>query len=483
MLGISIPFFLISALAEDLAYLEGSPKLKAQFVPVPSFSQLANELGDSVVNIAVESKNEEVQQETEIIPGLPFKFKGGGGDVSSLGSGFIISKDGFIVTNNHVIDKGDKVIVRLLEDKNEYVAKIIGADPKTDLALIKIEPNKELKPVYFGNSDSINVGDWVLAIGNQFQLGQTVTAGIVSAKSRRVPRGGPYDHFIQTDASINPGSSGGPLFNTEGQVVGINTAIFSPGKTQFGGTGFNIGIGFSVPINIAKRVIVQLKSGGTVIRGWLGVIIQPVTPEVSAVFGLQDSHGALVSHVLVGSPAAKAGFEVGDIITNFNGLAVRENDDLPLMVADTPVNTSVKIQVIRAGKEMILNSVIEKLNEKTEIAQKGEQVNEKFDDLGLVVKDLTEDLATVFKITKVDGALIQAVKPGSLAERSGFARGDIIQGLQIKGRSLISIKDSKSFYENISGFKTKEAFLLLVRRIDSRASDQSTTLYLTLNPK
>lgn len=305
----------------------------------------------------------------------------------------------------------------------------------------------------------------------------------MSAKSRRVPRGGPYDHFIQTDASINPGSSGGPLFNTEGQVVGINTAIFSPGKTQFGGTGFNIGIGFSVPINIAKRVIVQLKSGGTVIRGWLGVIIQPVTPEVSAVFGLQDSHGALVSHVLVGSPAAKAGFEVGDIITNFNGLAVRENDDLPLMVADTPVNTSVKIQVIRAGKEMILNSVIEKLNEKTEIAQKGEQVNEKFDDLGLVVKDLTEDLATVFKITKVDGALIQAVKPGSLAERSGFARGDIIQGLQIKGRSLISIKDSKSFYENISGFKTKEAFLLLVRRIDSRASDQSTTLYLTLNPK
>ncbi|RMD86973.1 MAG: hypothetical protein D6808_02280, partial [Candidatus Dadabacteria bacterium] len=265
-----------SYLTAEEVFQSGSPHLSDGFNPPTSFAELVKEVGGSVVNISV------VQDDDASVAI---------GSEHALGSGFVISEDGYIVTNNHVIAKGGKIIVRFLGDKNEYDAHVIGQDAKTDLALLKVDAGKKLKPVYVGDSDKVQVGDWVIAIGNQFQLGQTVTTGIVSAKSRRVPSGGPYDHFIQTDASINPGSSGGPLFNTKGQVVGINTAIFTPGKTQFGGTGFNIGIGFAVPINLAKRIISQLKKDGKVTRGWLGVLIQPVTPDVAKVFGYSSPHG------------------------------------------------------------------------------------------------------------------------------------------------------------------------------------------------
>ncbi len=471
------------AIAEEGVFQEGQPGLKKEFAPVPSFAVLANELGNSVVNISVESKAEENAEGEELIPGLPFKFKGGG-DVSSLGSGFIINKDGLIVTNNHVIEKAGKIVIRLLDDKQEYTAKVVGVDSKTDLALIQIDAGRELQPVYLGDSESIDVGDWVLAIGNQFQLGQTVTAGIVSAKSRRVPRGGPYDHFIQTDASINPGSSGGPLFNTKGQVVGINTAIFSPGKSQFGGTGFNIGIGFAVPINLAKGVIRQLKDVGKVTRGWLGVIIQPVTPDVAKVLDLKTPYGALVSHVLPGSPASKSDFKVGDVIVSYNGKPVKENDDLPLLVANTKVGQSVKLELIRERKTVTSNATIEQLEDKGDPGKLPVDVEEKFDNLGLILKDLTEDLAAVLKIPEGAGdVLVNAVKPGSLAEKAGFLRGDILEGIQLRGAGLQSIANTVDFNEKIKSISAKEPFMVLVRRIDTRSSDQSTTLYLTLSPQ
>jgi serine protease Do len=470
------------ASAETHNFQEGKPPYSMSTVSMPSFSALAKNVGSSVVNITVESKEtEEKQEEDATIPGLPFKFKGGG-DLSSLGSGFVLSKDGYIATNNHVIDKAGRVIVRFGNDKTEYTASIVGVDPKTDLALLKVDVKQDLQPVYLGDSDSVEVGDWVMAIGNQFQLGQTVTAGIVSAKSRRVPRGGPYDNFIQTDASINPGSSGGPLFNVKGQVVGINTAIFTPGKNQFGGSGFNIGIGFSVPINLAKRVLAQLKDNGSVTRGWLGVIIQPVTPEVSQVLGLESPNGALVSDVVPGSPASKAAFQKGDVIVGYNGLPINENEDLPLQVAETKVGDKVELKFMRAGKLMTATATIEKLDDKILSAREEATSVTKFDDIGLALKNITSDVAAILKLSNSEGALIEGVKSGSLAEKSGFARGDIIEALQFKGMGILSVKNTTQFYETLKNLKQKEPFMVLVRRVDARSASSTTTIYLTVNP-
>jgi len=470
------------ASAQTHKFQEGKPPYSLSTVSMPSFSSLAKYVGSSVVNISVESKEADTDgAEEETIPGLPFKFKGGG-DLSSLGSGFVLSKDGYIATNNHVIEKAGRIVVRFGNDKKEYTASVVGVDAKTDLALLKVDTKDELQPVYLGDSESVEVGDWVMAIGNQFQLGQTVTAGIVSAKSRRVPRGGPYDNFIQTDASINPGSSGGPLFNVKGQVVGINTAIFTPGKNQFGGSGFNIGIGFSVPINLAKKVLAQLKESGSVTRGWLGVIIQPVTPEVAQVLGLSTSNGALVSDVVAGSPAAKAGFQKGDVIIEYHGNAINENDDLPLQVAETKVGDRIELKYIRGGKLSSVSATIEKLDEKALGKEADEIVVTKFDDLGLALKDITSDVAAILKLSNKEGALIEGVKGASLAQQSGFARGDIIEALQFKGMPLLTIKNSSQFYENLKKLKQKEPFMVLVRRIDSRSASSTTTIYLTVNP-
>src|SRR5919106_4083836 len=228
----------------------------------------------------------------------------------SLGSGFIIDGDGSIITNNHVVENAQKIVVKLA-DEQEYEAKVIGRDPKTDIAVIKIEAKTKLTPANFGDSDGLEVGEWVMAIGNPFGLDSTVTSGIVSAKGRHIGQG-PYDNFIQTDASINPGNSGGPLINLRGEVVGINTAIFSR-------TGGNLGIGFAIPINLAKELLPQLKSKGKVTRGWLGVVIQRVTPEIAEGLGMEKTRGALVATVIEGSPADRAGVKTGDVIIEYNG--------------------------------------------------------------------------------------------------------------------------------------------------------------------
>jgi serine protease Do len=256
----------------------------------------------------------------------------------SLGSGLVISGDGYILTNNHVVAEAEEIVVTFTEEER-YEAKIIGRDPKTDIALIKIKVDNPIPAARLGDSDTLRVGDWVVAIGNPFGLGSTVTAGIVSAKGRTIGAG-PYDDFIQTDASINPGNSGGPLFNIEGEVVGINTAIF----TQTGG---NIGIGFAIPINMAKSVMTQLKEKGKVTRGWLGVTIQNVTPEIKEKLDLKTTEGALIAEVAKDSPAQRGGLERGDVIIRFDGKKVKEMSALPSMVAQTPVGKEVEVGGVR----------------------------------------------------------------------------------------------------------------------------------------
>src|SRR5919197_206208 len=311
-------------------------------VQAPNFADLAEQLKPAVVNI---STTQVVKGQRRMAPRTPFpspfgerdpfeeffeRFFGGEGPQRemrrrSLGSGFIITKDGYIVTNNHVVENASDIKVSL-SDKEEFDAKVIGRDPKTDLALIKIEAKKDLPTAPLGDSSKLRVGEWVIAIGNPFGLGHTVTAGIVSAKGRIIGAG-PYDDFIQTDAPINPGNSGGPLFNMQGEMVGINTAIVSSGQ----------GIGFAIPINIAKPLIPQLEKTGKVTRGYLGVSIQSIAPDLAKALKLEDRQGALVAEVVPGGPAARAGIQQGDVIVAFNGKAVKDAHDLPAMAAETPV--------------------------------------------------------------------------------------------------------------------------------------------------
>jgi serine protease Do len=462
--------FLKYSFAEQF-YKEGSPVISQSTKKEdnstnfgPPFADLVKELSPAVVNISVEGNNEEEEQQS-ILPGLPLPKNNK--PMQSLGSGFIVNEEGYIVTNNHVIDKSEKIIVRLLDDKSEYVAKLIGKDPKTDLALIKIQPKAKVKAVFLGDSDLLEVGEWVLAIGNQFQLGQTVTAGIVSAKSRHVSTrtGGAYDAFIQTDASINPGSSGGPLFNTKGQVIGINTAIFSPGRAGGANTGFNIGIGFSIPVNLAKNIITQLKEQGSVTRGLLGVIIQKVDTDVAEALNLPSPDGALVSDVMPDSPASKAGFKRSDVIIGYDGSAIRDHDNLPLMVANTPIGTSVKIDVLRSGQKETLTAVIEELKEKAS----DKEVNKpKPNAIGLVLEPVTDDIAKVLKMTKASGALVVSVAPNSIAEKAGVVRGDVIEDF-----SGQPVKDVEHLNSLVAKMSKNKPFLILVRRPEG-------TRYLTM---
>ncbi|MFO7761462.1 MAG: DegQ family serine endoprotease [Thermodesulfobacteriota bacterium] len=365
---------------------------------------------------------------------------------TSLGSGVIISKDGYIMTNHHVIENADEVHVRFA-DHRELNAEIIGTDKKSDLALIKIEPDEELPAVTFGNSDNLRVGDWVVAIGNPFGLEQTVTAGIVSGKGRTLGANS-YENFIQTDASINPGNSGGPLFTPEGEMVGINTAIYSR-------TGGNIGIGFAVPVNNAKYVVEQLKEHHEVIRGWLGVMIQTVNQDIADQFGLQEPKGALVGEVVSGSPADKAGIKPGDIITCFNGHEIEEMRTLPNKVAQTPVGKDVQITVFRDGKEKKFSVTVGKLEDK-ELSREAET---KTTEMGLSLQKLTPELAQSLNVDETEGIIITDVKRGSTGHLAGLRRGDII--LEINRKEVKNLKDFSKAIEESGG-----SILMLIKRDD-----------------
>jgi serine protease Do len=361
----------------------------------------------------------------------------------SLGSGFIIDKEGYIITNNHVVEKAEQIKVRL-SDKKEYDAQVIGTDPKTDLALIKIKAAGSLPVVRLGDSDKLEVGEWVVAIGNPFGLEQTVTTGIISAKGR-VIGAGPYDDFLQTDASINPGNSGGPLFNLKGEVVGINTAIVAGGQ----------GIGFAIPVNMAKALLPQLKKG-KVVYGYLGVYIQDITPELAASFGLKEAKGVLVSDVTPDSPAKKAGVNKGDVILEYDGKQVEDKGQLTKMVGRTTIGKKVKLVVLRDKEQKTLWVTIGELSEKqvTAAAPKPEET----DRWGIKVQDISPDMAAHLGLPSNAGVVIAEVDPGSPAGEENLQPGDVI--IEVEHNP---IKDLADFRKYIESYKKQKTLLLTVR--------------------
>jgi serine protease Do len=442
---------------------EAKSKSYEEHRPV-SFSQLAKDASPSVVNIYTVRRVKGGQMLSPFGPNSPFNdfFERFFGDQmpreykqQSLGTGFIIDKDGHILTNNHVVEQSEEIKVRF-SDGGEFAAEIIGRDPKTDIALIKIETDADLIPLPLGDSESLEVGEWVLAIGNPFGLGNTVTAGIVSAKSRQIGAGA-YDDFIQTDASINPGNSGGPLLSTEGKVVGINSAIFSQ-------TGGSIGIGFAIPVNMAKDLLPQLKQG-KVIRGWLGVMIQEVTPDLAKKLDLKDDHGALVADVVANGPAEKAGIERGDVITAFDGKRIKSSSELPYIVGSTPVGKTVTVEVLRKGKKKNISVKIEQLEEE---GSPEKEAGKETPSLGLTVKELTTEIARYFGLSETSGLVIVEVERSSPGAEAGLQPGDII--LEIEQESIQNVKE---FNQVIRKYKGGDTILFLIKR-------RGSTLYLTL---
>jgi serine protease Do len=442
---------------------------------LPDFAALAEQLSPSVVNV---SSTQEVKSRGPLGPGgngmgeddpfqefygpferffgpprRPFKAK-------SLGSGFLIDSKGFIITNNHVVENADEIVVKLSTGK-EFKAKVVGRDPKTDLALIEIKGDaKDLPALTLGDSNSLRVGEWVMAIGNPFGLENTVTVGIVSALGRHINQG-PYDNFIQTDAAINPGNSGGPLLNTSGQVVGINTAIFSRG-------GGNIGIGFAIPVDLAKEIVPQLKERGRVTRGWLGVMIQKVTPDIAETLGLDEPKGALVADVVKDGPAESAGLKQGDVIVEFDGQAINDSSELPLLVARTPIGRSVALVVIRDKKRQNISVTIGELKDEEELTQGSGDSSE---DLGLAVQTLTPELAENLGLERgVKGVVVTQVDPDGPGAEAGMRRGDVV--LEV---NRAPVKDTAAYTKAIRAAGKGKSILFLVRRGDN-------TIFLAVKP-
>jgi len=351
----------------------------------------------------------------------------------SLGSGFIINKEGYIVTNNHVISDADKITV-VLADEEEFDAKIIGRDIYTDIALIKINNAKDLPYVEMGDSDALKVGEWVVAIGNPFGLAQTVTAGIVSAKGR-VIGSGPYDDFIQTDASINPGNSGGPLINMQGKVIGINTMIIAGGQ----------GIGFAIPVNLSKGIIKQLQSNGDVTRGWIGVTIQEVKGEIAQYYGIKgDTKGVLVLDVVSGDPADKAGIKAKDIIIAINGKAITSSRELTNRIANIGVGEIAKIKILRDGKKQVFKV---KIGERPDLIASSDLRQKRDDELGIHVVKITPQIARRFNIREDAGVIVADVKSESKGDKAGIINGDII--IEINRKEINGLKAFKHALNNV----------------------------------
>nr|WP_245615508.1 DegQ family serine endoprotease [Afifella pfennigii] len=447
----------------------------AQARPAPdSFADLAEGLLGSVVNI---STSQRVRASRGIpVPEVPegspfqeffedfFNRNQDEGDqpsrrVQSLGSGFVVDPSGIIVTNNHVIAEADEIIANFA-DGTKLKAEVIGRDSKTDLALLKVEPEKPLQALRFGDSERLRIGDWVMAIGNPFGFGGTVTVGIVSALERDI-NSGPYDRFIQTDASINRGNSGGPLFNLDGEVVGINTAIISP-------TGGSIGIGFAVPAEIAVPVIDQLRQYGETRRGWLGVRIQEVTEEIAESLGMDSAEGALVAGVTEGGPAADAGLVPGDVIVEFDGREVPSMRDLPGIVADTPVGKDVEVTVLRKGQELTVRAELGRLEEEEQLiaGRSGEdsgpdvQEEDATMTLGLALQRLTPDARAEFGIpSETRGVLVTDVEPGSAAEENRIQPGDVI--VEVGQEAVSTPEDVTRRVSELRGEDRQSALLLV----------------------
>jgi serine protease Do len=434
-------------------------------VQAPNFANLAEQLMPAVVNI---STTQVGNGQPRWGPRSPFpqpfghhdpfaelfeRFFGGMGPQRelrrrSLGSGFVVNKDGHIVTNNHVVENATDIKVSL-SNKEEFDAKVIGRDPQTDVALIKIEAQRDLPVPPLGDSDRLRVGEWVIAIGNPFGLGHTVTAGIASAKGRIIDAS-PYDDFIQTDASINPGNSGGPLFNLNGDIVGINTAIAATGQ----------GIGFAIPINLAKEVMTQLREKGRVTRGWIGVQMQRVTPELAQSFGLEQAHGALVAEVQPNSPAERAGIQRGDVIVGFRREEIEDMHELPRVVAMTPPGTEVDLKLIHEGQERTVQVTVDEMPEEQRQAAVGGGTAE--DKLGLAVQELTPEIARSLGLPSLQGVIVSHVAEGSPADEVGMRRGDVI--LEVNQQKVTSLQDYQAGLDRV---ENAESVLFLIRRGDN----------------
>ena len=456
---------------------------RARSASLPGFTEVARRVRPSVVNLAI-TQNAPPPSSRRGPGGGPGGMDpfddffrrffgerpGGGGPMPaqrSLGSGFIIDEDGYIATNAHVVNHASKVVVRL-SDKAEYPAKIIGVDEKTDVALIKIENSKEhLVPVTFGDSNALEVGEWVMAIGSPFGLEQTVTVGVVSAKER-VLGAGPYDDFIQTDAAINPGNSGGPLVDADGRVIGINAAISSR-------SGGNDGIGFAIPINLARGVLDQLRKSGKVERGWLGVSVQSVTPELAESFGLPESAGALVAAVSAGSPAEKAAIERGDVILAFNGTPIQESHQLPALVAQAPIGQQATVTVLRQGKR--LEVPVNVVRQPDDIDEEESQPNgggengagptagsaHALDPWGLRAMEITPEIARRNGLPVKRGVVINDVADGSAAAEAGIQPGDVLR--EVNRTPVTTLSDVRAALKKAS----RKDLLVLVQRGDATA--------------
>jgi serine protease Do len=440
-----------------------------------AISDVAEKVIDAVVNISTSQK---VESRSTPMPQLPndpqldelfrdfFNRRGQQGDqnpqrgprrVNSLGSGFIIDAAGIVVTNNHVISEADEITV-ILNDGTRLKAELIGKDQKTDIALLRVKSDKPLKAVKFGDSEKLRLGEWVIAIGNPFSLGGTVTAGIVSARNRDI-NSGPYDNYIQTDASINRGNSGGPLFNLDGEVIGVNTAIISP-------SGGSIGIGFAVPSKTALPVIDQLKQFGETRRGWLGVRIQQVTDEIAESLGIKPPRGALVAGVDEKGPAKPAGIEPGDVIVKFDNKDIKEMRDLPRVVADTPVGKQVPVQIIRKGKEETKTVMLGRLEdgEKQAEAKKDPAVDAPPSvvkkTLGIELANLSDDLRKRYKIKDtVKGVVITGIDSSSPAADKRLSPGDVI--VEIAQEAVASADDFQARIDKLKKDGRKSALLLI----------------------
>ncbi|MDJ0876251.1 MAG: DegQ family serine endoprotease [Desulfobacterales bacterium] len=422
-----------------------------------NFAALAGKVGPAVVNIQVEKATQ---------PAM-YPFNRGSGDrgrhfrdffgphfrdqrsrphrQSGLGTGFIIAPEGYIVTNNHVVDGAEKIKV-VLQDERQFEAEVIGRDPQTDLALIKVDSDRNLPAVALGRSSDLAVGEWVVAIGNPFGLDHTVTAGIVSAKGR-VIGSGPYDDYIQTDASINPGNSGGPLLNMQGEVVGINTAIIASGQ----------GIGFAIPIDMANGVISQLRKEGEVTRGWLGISIQDLKGDLAAYYGVEKGQGVLVTQVVPGDPADKAGIRTRDIITAIDGTPMGSSRELTAKAAGLTVDDKVDVDLLRNGKPKTVSLQVGR--RPLTLAQDGKSGAEKESEYGIRVSDLTPEMARELNIENAGGAVVTGIKPGSQADKAGLRQGDVI--IEVNRQAIDSAQE---FKERITQAKKDADLNLLVKR-------------------
>lgn len=480
-LSVSVP-----ALAEPV-----KPANPQAYETPPSLADLVEKLSPAVVNVSTTQKMKasaglqgnplgDLPNSPEFDPFREFfdqlqRGQGGQGrnedrEVYSLGSGFIIDATGYIITNNHVIDSASEISVTL-SDNTKYKAKLIGNDKKTDLALLKIEAKKDLPFVTMGDSDAMRVGDWVIAIGNPYGLGGSVTQGIISARQRSI-NAGPFDDFLQTDAPINRGNSGGPLFNMKGEVIGINTAIFSP-------SGGSIGIGFAVPTSLAKTVINQLKESGHTTRGWLGVKIQEVSDEAAESLGLAKSEGALILEVTKDSPADKAGIKAGDIITSFDGKEISEMRFLPRIVAETKIGKKADVTYWRNGASKTTQITVGKLDESQDEADNKATPDEKPKDkgmpsemvMGMHVTPLSQPVRDALNIENgTDGVAITEVDSGTEASKRGLRRGDVIA--DVNGATVKDAKEVQKAFADARSKGRKFAMLKIIRHKE--------TAYVTL---